>query len=764
MSSADEIQQSLTKQKDESYDLLSDNLHPLDFQHRAQQFEIAKQTYLERISAEKGQPINITLPDGTVKEGNKFETRPIDIANGISKGLAQSVIAARVNGDVWDLGRPLESDCNLELLKWNDPESKEVYWHSSAHILGEAMERVYQIPLLAKGPPNKEEGGFYYEAFMGKTTVNDDDYKKLEQTIQKILKEKQSFERIEVSKEDAIEMFKYNKFKQEMLIDKVPEGAYCSVYRCGDLIDPCKGPHVLDTGRVKAFKVVKNSSSYWRADANKESLQRIYGISFPDKKELKEYVQRMEELKAIHHKTIGKKQQLWFSHEHAPGMFFFLPKGQHIFNQLLKLMEDEQKRRGFVEVQTPNMFHNELWKTSGHWYKYKDDMFQLNIDNQIHCLKPMNCPGHCLVFKHLKRSYRELPVRFSERGILHRNELKGALGGMTRLRRFQQDDAHIFCRSDQIEDEMDGCLKFMKHIYGLFGFEFKLFLSTRPETYIGDIEVWNNAEEMLQKSLENFGSEWEKDVGGGAFYGPKIDITIRDSLGRSHQCATIQLDFNLPERFELDYADEEQTMQRPVIIHRAVYGSYERFMAILTEHIKGKWPFWLSPRQVCILPVVPKFNEYAEKVAEQLSAAGVICEVDGSKNRIQKKVLNAQKEQWNFLLVVGAAEEESNTANVRIRDCDNPLGEFPVSRLIEMFQYLQNKYAMKHGLPDDLLSEEEKKQQEQAFEAGHTASAEEASAGKKQGGGKKGGKKQGGGKKGGKKQQKKTDEQPAPEQ
>lgn len=620
----------------------------------------------------------------------------------------------------------MEDDCQLELLKWDSVEAKEVYWHSSAHILGQAMERVLKIPLLAKGPPNVEEGGFYYEAFMGKKTVSEDDYAVLEESIKKILKEKQLFERIEVSKEDALEIFKYNKFKVEMLRDKVPEGGYCSVYRCGDLIDPCKGPHVLDTSRVKSFKIVKNSSSYWRADANKESLQRIYGISFPDPKELAAWVKRMEELKSIHHKTIGKKQQLWFTHEWAPGMFFFLPNGQFIFNQLMKLMEAEQKKRGFVEVQTPNMFHNELWKTSGHWYKYKDDMFQLNIDDQIHCLKPMNCPGHCLVFKHISRSYRELPLRFAERGILHRNELKGALGGMTRVRRFQQDDAHIFCRTDQIEDEMNGCLGFMKDIYGLFGFEFKLCLSTRPETFIGDINTWNAAEDTLRKALEGFGAQWEIDVGGGAFYGPKIDIMIKDSLGRSHQCATIQLDFNLPERFELEYSDEQQGLKRPVIIHRAVFGSYERFMAILTEHLKGKWPFWLSPRQVTILPVVPKFNDYAEEVGQILKSKGINVNIDSSKSRIQKKVLNAQKEQFNFILVVGATEQEKKTANVRMRDCDTPLGEFSVDRIVEMFNYLQDKHLMSYGLPEDLLSEEEKQTQKQAIEAGHKSVPEDS--------------------------------------
>lgn len=505
------------------------------------------------------------------------------------------------------------------------------------------------------------------------------------------MKDKQPFERLEVKKETLLEMFKYNKFKCRILNEKVNTPT-TTVYRCGPLIDLCRGPHVKHTGKIKAMKVHKNSSTYWEGKADMETLQRIYGISFPDSKMLKEWEKFQEEAKNRDHRKLGREQELFFFHELSPGCCFFLPKGAYIYNALIEFIRSEYRKRGFTEVVSPNIYNSKLWQTSGHWQHYSENMFSFEVEKEIFALKPMNCPGHCLMFGNRPRSWRELPMRYADFGVLHRNELSGALTGLTRVRRFQQDDAHIFCTMEQIESEIKGCLDFLRAVYDIFGFTFKLELSTRPEKFLGDVEVWNTAEKQLENSLNEFGEKWTLNPGDGAFYGPKIDIKIKDAIGRYHQCATIQLDFQLPIRFNLTYVSHDGGDQnRPVIIHRAILGSVERMIAILTENYAGKWPLWISPRQVMVVPVGPAYEEYAQKVQRQFHEAGLMSDVDLDQGcTLNKKIRNAQLAQYNFILVVGEKEMSSETVNVRTRD-NKVHGERTVSATIE--RLLQHKLS-----------------------------------------------------------------------
>uniref|UniRef100_A0AAX7SX88 threonine--tRNA ligase n=1 Tax=Astatotilapia calliptera TaxID=8154 RepID=A0AAX7SX88_ASTCA len=618
-------------------------------------------------AAKDSKPIKVTLPDGKVVEAESWKTTPYKVACGISQGLADNTVIAKVNDSVWDLDRPLEEDCSLQLLKFDDEEAQAVYWHSSAHIMGEAMERVYG-GCLCYGPPI--ENGFYYDMFLENNEgVSSNDFPCLESLCKKIIKEKQPFERLEIKKETLLEI--YNIFH----------------FRCGPLIDLCRGPHVRHTGKIKALKIHKNSSTYWEGKADMETLQRIYGISFPDPKMLKDWEKFQEEAKNRDHRKLGREQDLFFFHDLSPGSCFFLPKGAFIYNTLIEFIRSEYRKRGFQEVVTPNVYNSKLWQTSGHWQHYSENMFSFEVEKEIFALKPMNCPGHCLMFDHRPRSWRELPFRMADFGVLHRNELSGALTGLTRVRRFQQDDAHIFCSMDQIESEIKGCLDFLRTVYDVFGFTFKLNLSTRPEKFLGDPEVWDQAEKQLENSLNEFGEKWVLNPGDGAFYGPKIDIQIKDAIGRYHQCATIQLDFQLPIRFNLTVSEKAGNPKRPVIIHRAILGSVERMIAILTENYGGKWPLWLSPRQVMVVPVGPTCEEYAEK--QEFHSSGLMTDVDLDPScTLNKKIRNAQLAQYNFILVVGEKEKTSNTVNVRTRD-NKVHGEHSVEECIKRLKQLK---------------------------------------------------------------------------
>lgn len=607
------------------------------------------------------------MPDGNVKEGKKWITTPLDIAAQISKSLASNSLISRVNGDLWDMTRPLEGDCDLKLYNFDNDEGRDTFWHSSAHILGQALEMEYGCKLCI-GPCTTRGEGFYYDAFYGELSLNEDHFKQIEAGAAKAVTEKQPFERIEVTRQQALEIFSDNQFKVEIIND-LPEDKTITVYRCGPLVDLCRGPHIPNTSFVKALCCLKASSAYWRGDRNRESLQRVYGISYPDSKRLKEYLKQLEEAKKYDHRLLGVKQELFFCHPLSPGSWFFLPLGARIYNKLMDFIRSEYRNRGYEEVISPNIYNMQLWETSGHAANYRENMFLLEIEKQEFGLKPMNCPGHCLMFEHRVRSYRELPIRFADFGVLHRNEASGALTGLTRVRRFQQDDAHIFCREGQVKDEVRAALDFINYVYDRFGFTFELKLSTRPEKFLGEIETWDKAEAALTEALDEFGKPWQLNEGDGAFYGPKIDISVSDALKRKFQCATLQLDFQLPSRFNLSYsAEDEAKRERPVIIHRAILGSVERMFAILLEHFKGKWPFWLSPRQAIVCTVSEKSSAYALEVRDQIHQAGYHVDVDTSDKTINKKVREAQLSQYNYILVVGEKDAENRVVTVRVRD------------------------------------------------------------------------------------------------
>uniref|UniRef100_A0A7N6B0N9 threonine--tRNA ligase n=1 Tax=Anabas testudineus TaxID=64144 RepID=A0A7N6B0N9_ANATE len=619
--------------------------------------------------AADSKPITVELPDGRKVAGKAWITTPYQLACDISQGLADNAVISRVNGELWDLDRPLEKDCSLEILRFDNEDAQAVYWHSSAHILGEAMEHFYG-GCLCYGPPI--ENGFYYDMYLDGQKVCDFIF----------LREFEVFWILQ-------DFDNYNKFKCRILNEKVTTPT-TTVYRCGPLIDLCRGPHVRHTGKIKTMKIYKNSSTYWEGRSDMETLQRIYGISFPDSKMLKEWERFQEEAKNRDHRKIGKDQELFFFHDLSPGSCFFMPRGAYIYNTLTEFIRDEYWRRGFQEVASPNIYNSKLWETSGHWQHYSENMFSFPVEEDIFALKPMNCPGHCLMFSHRPRSWRELPLRLADFGVLHRNELSGTLTGLTRVRRFQQDDAHIFCTMDQIESEMKGCLDFLRCVYDVFGFSFQLHLSTRPEKYLGDIAVWNQAEKQLENSLNEFGEPWKLNPGDGAFYGPKIDIKIKDAIGRYHQCATIQLDFQLPIRFNLTFVGKDgDDKARPVIIHRAILGSVERMIAILTENYAGKWPLWLSPRQVMVVPVNPSCEDYAKRVCKQFTEAGFMADSDlDSGCLLNKKIRNAQLAQYNFILVVGEKEKMTNGVNVRTRD-NKVHGELSVAEVLARLTLLK---------------------------------------------------------------------------
>ncbi|KAL3446626.1 hypothetical protein BJX65DRAFT_112183 [Aspergillus insuetus] len=655
-------------------------------------FEDLWQEHLEEVKNKPHPEINVTLKlgDGNASTipAKAWETTPAQLLKHIPKELSADIVIAKVEGEgLWDLGRPLEGDCTVSYVPFSDPEGREVFWHSSAHCLGEACECEYGC-LLSHGPPTPQ--GFFYDMAMpDNRVVKETDWKTLDNRASKIFKEKQSFDRLEVTKENLKKMFAYSKYKLHY-IDKLVTGEKSTVYRCGTLVDLCRGPHIQSTGKVKTFKIMQNSSAYFLGDQTNDSLQRIRGVAFPDKKQMSEHLKFLEEAEKRNHLRLGKDQELFFFDEVSPGCPFLLPNGVRIFNSLQTLLRSEYRKRGYQEVQTPNMYDVGIWKTSGHWEHYKDDMFKLDVEKREWALKPMNCPGHFVLFGHRERSYRELPLRIADFGVLHRNEASGALHGLTRVRKFQQDDTHIFCTQDQIESEIEGLFDFLQSIYGLFGFTFKLKLSTRPEKYLGQLETWNYAEEQLKKAMTKFkGSDWIIDEGDGAFYGPKIDITIADALKREFQCATIQLDYQAPLNFKLEYMTNEKTQAtaedakkegdakssepgpgraRPVVIHRAIIGSFERFLGILIEHFGGKWPFWISPRQILIVPVMPAVYDYAQEVQKILRDDKLHADVDISGNTLQKKIRTGQLAQYNFILVVGAEEKESRSVNIRNRD------------------------------------------------------------------------------------------------
>jgi|UPI000581AA5D threonyl-tRNA synthetase len=685
-------------------------------------------------------PIRVVMPDGKVleqdQEGQNFrawQTTPWDVARVIAQGLADAATVARVtyadfvadydkaqdgmevedtlsaamadggvesdaqeNQLLWDMTRPLVGNvAKLELLKFeDDQDAKTVFWHSSAHMMGEALEHLYGCKLTI-GPPLA--GGFYYDSYMGKDAFREEDYSPVEGEVGKIIKQKQKFERLVITKEEGLELFADNPFKVNILTTKVPDGSRTTVYKCGDLIDLCRGPHLSHTGKVKAFAATRHSATNWLGDTNNDTLQRMYGISFPDKKMLKVWKENQEKAKERDHRRIAAKQDLIMFHDLSAGSAFWLPHGARIYNKLIDFIKSHYWNRGYDEIITPNIYNLDLWHKSGHALHYKDAMFCFDVEGQEWAMKPMNCPGHCLMFANSIRSYRDLPLRFADFGVLHRNELSGALTGLTRVRRFQQDDAHIYCREDQIEKEVVDALNFMKDVYDTFGMTYKLELSTRPQKALGDVALWERAEEALANAMDMFAGKggWRVNPGDGAFYGPKIDIKVMDAMDRVHQCATVQLDFQLPIRFDLQYTtaskEEGQQFARPVMIHRAMLGSVERMFAVLCEHYGGKWPFWLSPRQVMLVPVHAEFFDYSEDIRAKLHAEGFYVDVDTSKNTFQKKVRNAQVAQYNFQFVVGKAEVANGSVNIRNRE-NQVEGEKKIDEMIAMLKQLREEH------------------------------------------------------------------------
>lgn len=609
--------------------------------------------------------ITVTLPDGSKKEHEKGILL-LDIAKSISEGLARAVVGAVVNGEIKGLQEPIEEDADIRFVKFEDEEGKEIFWHTSAHLMAFAIQRLFPETKFAIGPAI--DAGFYYDLDNNHVFTNED-LTKLEAEMKKIVKEGHTLDRKVVSREEALERFRSieEDYKIE-LIENLPEDATISYYQLGDFIDLCKGPHLYDVKKIKAVKLTSIAGAYWRGDENNKMLQRIYGISFPKKSELDEYLERMEEAKKRDHRKIGKEMGLFTMHEEGPGFPFFHPNGMVLRNEIENFLKAELRKAGYGEIKTPMVLNEALWHQSGHWDHYQDNMYFTKIDDKDYAIKPMNCPGSILVYKSNPHSYRELPIRVAEFGQVHRHELSGALHGLMRVRTFTQDDAHIYCLPEQIEDEVTSIIKFCDYIYSIFGFEYNVELSTRPEDSMGKDEDWEIATKSLETALINNKLDYKVNEGDGAFYGPKIDFHLKDAIGRVWQCGTIQLDFQMPERFGLEYINQEGTKSQPVMIHRAVVGSMERFMGILIEHFAGKFPLWIAPVQTIILPISDKFNEKAEELRVRLEEEGIRTEVDNRSEKIGFKIREAQLNKIPYSLVLGEKEIENDKVALRIRD------------------------------------------------------------------------------------------------
>ncbi|NLA77747.1 MAG: threonine--tRNA ligase, partial [Clostridiales bacterium] len=570
--------------------------------------------------------IKVTLRGGDVREFENGVT-PEDIAKQISMGLYKNLCACLINGESADVRTPLENDCALELLNFESAEGKHAFWHTSSHILAQAVKRLYPDAKLAIGPAI--ENGFYYD-FDCDTSFTPDILEKIEAEMKKIVKEDLQLERFELEPKKAIEAMteKGELYKVELIEEHAGKNEPISFYKQGEYVDVCAGPHIPSTGRVKAFKLTACTGAYWRADQKNKMLQRIYGISFPKKEELDIYLERMEEAKKRDHRKIGKDLGLFMLTEEGPGFPFFLPNGMILTNTLIEYWREVHKRYGYVEISTPIILNQKLWHRSGHWDHYKDNMYITVIDEEDYAIKPMSCPGGMLVYKAEPHSYRDLPLRCGELGLVHRHELSGALHGLFRVRCFTQDDAHIFMTREQIKDEIIGVTSLFDEVYSLFGLKYKIELSTMPDDHMGALEDWELATNALKNAMESLGKEYEINEGDGAFYGPKLDFHLEDSIGRTWQCGTIQLDLQMPERFELEYTGADGEKHRPVMIHRVVFGSIERFIGVITEHFAGAFPTWLAPEQVRILPISEKHLDFAEKVRKTLYDAGIRVELD----------------------------------------------------------------------------------------------------------------------------------------
>ena len=604
---------------------------------------------------------------------------PYQIAESISAGLARVACAAKIDGKGCDLRTPIENDCTVEILTFDDPYGKKAFWHSTSHVLAQAVKRLFPDVKLTIGPAIDE--GFYYD-FDSEEPFTPDVLEKLEAEMKKIVKENEKIERFTLPREEAIAFMKERNepYKVE-LIEDLPEGEVISFYRQGEFVDLCAGPHLMSTGTIKAFKLTQCNSAYWRGDAKNKTLQRVYGISYTKKDELEAYLTRIEEAKKRDHRKLGKELGLFALLDEGPGFPFFLPKGMVLRNALLEYWREVHKRYGYVEISTPMILNRALWERSGHWDHYKENMYTTVIDDTDFAIKPMNCTGGMLVYKLEPHSYRDLPLRMAELGLVHRHELSGALHGLFRVRCFTQDDAHIFMTWDQMKDEIENVVRLFDEVYSVFGLSYQIEVSTMPEDHIGDVKDWDFATETLEAAIKEMGKDYVINEGDGAFYGPKLDFHLADSLGRTWQCGTIQLDMQLPERFELEYTGADNEKHRPVMIHRVVLGSVERFIGVITEHFAGAFPLWLSPVQVSVIPISNAFNDYAQEVRDRLDAAGIRVEADLRNETMKLKIREAQLQKTPYMLVVGEREQNENAASVRNRKGEN-LGAMSVDEVI----------------------------------------------------------------------------------
>ncbi len=605
--------------------------------------------------------VNITLPDGSSKQFDEIPSG-LDVARSISEGLARDCVAMEIEGQIIDLYRPIDKDAAVKLITTRDPEGLEIMRHSAAHVMAQAILRICDKAQLTIGPVI--EDGFYYDIDMA--PISEDDFPKIEAEMKKIVKAKLPIRRREVSKAKALDFYQNEPYKLEMIQDL--EDGQISFYSQDEFTDLCRGPHVPHTGFIKAFKLMKVSGAYWRADQSRAQLQRVYGTAFFTKKDLKAHLTFLEEAKKRNHRKIGEAQELFSFHDEAPGMPFFHPKGMVMWNLLLDFWREEHRRAGYVETKTPIMLQRRLWEQSGHWENYRENMYTSEVDEIEYAIKPMNCPGGMLLYKNRPHSYRELPLRAAEVGLVHRHEMSGVLSGLFRVRAFHQDDAHIFMTPDQIETEILDVIRLVERIYGVFGLGFHLELSTRPEKSIGTDEQWELATNGLKAALESYGNDYQLNEGDGAFYGPKIDCHIKDALGRTWQCGTIQLDMSLPERFDLTFVDRDNQRRRPIMIHRTVLGSLERFFGILIEHFAGKYPLWLSPVQAVVLPINDDLAPYAGSVRDDLQQAGLRVELDDRAESLNKKIREAQLSRIPLILTIGAKEQASGALSVRTLD------------------------------------------------------------------------------------------------
>ncbi|WP_346890496.1 threonine--tRNA ligase [Clostridium sp. UBA1056] len=606
----------------------------------------------------------VKLNDGSIREiQDNFSVQ--DLAKSISKNLAKSVIVGEINGTLVDLSYKLKDHDEVNILTYDDERAAEVIRHSTSHIMAQAVKRIYKDTKLAIGP--SIENGFYYDFDM-ENSLSDEDLENISVEMNKIISEDLKFERIDVSREEAIKLMEEieETYKVE-LINNLPEGEKISLYKQGNHIDLCRGPHVPSTKYIKAFKLIRVAGAYWRGNEKNKMLQRVYGVAFANKSLLEAYLHNLEEAKKRDHRKLGKELKLFTFAEEGPGFPFFLPKGVILKNILIDFWRELHLAAGYSEIETPIMLNKRLWETSGHWYHYRENMYISNIDEEEFALKPMNCPGGMLVYKSEAHSYRDFPMRVGELGRVHRHELSGVLHGLMRVRAFTQDDAHIFMLPSQIKSEIKGVIELIDKVYSRFGFKYNLELSTRPDDSMGSDEEWAVAENSLKGALDELNLDYKINEGNGAFYGPKIDFHLEDSIGRSWQCGTIQLDLQLPQRFELDYIGNDGEKHRPIVIHRVIFGSIERFIGILIEHFAGKFPTWLSPVQVKILPISNKFKDYSEKVKRRLSTNGIRVELDYRDEKIGYKIREARNERVPYIIVIGEKEEKDNKISLRSR-------------------------------------------------------------------------------------------------